>query len=86
MKKRYDEKIIERYNAGEIGLFKGKVKWFNDQKGFGFIRTEEPKDYFVHYSAIISPDQRRSLKENDLVEFNVVEGDKGPKAVAVKKI
>jgi CspA family cold shock protein len=58
----------------------GKVKWFNESKGFGFItRDDGQKDCFVHYSAI-QGSGFRSLKEGDRVEFDVVEGQKGPAA------
>jgi CspA family cold shock protein len=57
----------------------GKVKWFNDSKGFGFIEQENGEDVFVHYSAI-SMDGFKTLKEGQLVEFNVVDGPKGPQA------
>ena len=60
---------------------KGKVKWFNRTKGFGFI-TGEDKEYFVHESEI----KKGPIDENDEVTFDVEEGDKGPKAVNVKKI
>ena len=61
---------------------KGKVKWFNSTKGFGFITTEEGKDVFVHFSAI-KMDGYKSLDENEEVEFDVVEGEKGPQAANV---
>ncbi len=60
----------------------GSVKWFNDAKGFGFITTDEGNDVFVHYSAI-NADGFKSLKEGDKVEFEVVEGEKGPQAANV---
>ncbi len=63
----------------------GTVKWFNDQKGFGFIEHEGGKDVFVHQSAIIA-DGYRSLLEGDRVEFTVENGPKGPSAANVKKI
>jgi len=63
---------------------KGKVKWFNERKGYGFIETEKGEDIFVHYSDI-EGDGFKSLIEGDEVEFDVVEGDKGPKAVKVTK-
>lgn len=62
----------------------GRVKWFNDAKGFGFIEREGGPDVFVHYSAIQS-DGFRSLKENDEVEFEVREGPKGLQAANVVK-
>jgi CspA family cold shock protein len=64
----------------------GKVKWFNDQKGFGFITPEDGgRDLFAHFSEIQS-DGFRSLKEGQSVEFEPVEGDKGPKATKIKVI
>ncbi len=63
----------------------GKVKWFNDQKGFGFIETEGSDDIFVHFSAI-SGDGYRSLNENDEVEFEIVQDAKGPRAENVRVI
>ena len=58
---------------------KGKVKWFNDQKGFGFISVEGSKDVFVHHTAI-QGEGYKSLSENQEVEFEVVDGPKGPQA------
>ena len=58
---------------------KGKVKWFNNTKGFGFIEREGAQDIFVHYSAIKS-EGYRTLKEGQLVEFSVGQGAKGPQA------
>ena len=61
----------------------GTVKWFNDQKGFGFITREDgEKDCFVHYSAV-QVEVFRSLAEGQRVEFEVVDGDKGPAAANV---
>lgn len=62
---------------------RGKVKWFNATKGFGFIEREDGSDIFVHYSAINS-DGFRSLAEGQEVEFEVVEGDKGLQAANVQ--
>ncbi|MDP3882363.1 MAG: cold shock domain-containing protein [Nanoarchaeota archaeon] len=61
----------------------GKVKFFNDVKGFGFISAEDGKEYFVHSSGLNSG---VSIKEGDSVSFEVEQGDKGPKAVKVSKI
>ena len=61
---------------------KGKVKFFNDQKGFGFIAGEDGKEVFVHKSAL---EDGVVLHENDSVTFDVEAGDKGPKAANVKK-
>ena len=64
----------------------GKVKWFNDQKGFGFIAPDAGgKDLFVHYSEV-QASGFRSLQEGQAVEYQVAESDKGPKATAVKPI
>ena len=63
----------------------GTVKWFNDAKGFGFISREGGPDVFVHFSAIESSGFK-SLAEGDQVEFEVVQGQKGPQAAEVKKI
>ena len=61
----------------------GKVKWFNAEKGFGFIEGEVGKDVFVHFSAI-TMDGYKTLDEGVAVEFDVIEGAKGPQAVDVK--
>lgn len=66
-------------------MSKGKVKWFNEKKGFGFIEQEEGGDVFVHFSAI-QDDGFKTLSEGQQVEFDVVEGKKGPQASNVVKI
>ena len=65
---------------------RGKVKWFNDQKGYGFITPDEGgKDLFVHHSAIMA-DGFRTLAEGQAVDFEVEESEKGPKAKNVKPV
>ena len=64
-----------------LKLTKGTVKWFNDRKGFGFITPEEGPDVFVHLSAISERNEDyKTLKVDDKVEFEIVEGQKGPQA------
>jgi CspA family cold shock protein len=63
---------------------KGKVKWFNDMKSFGFIEVEGKDDVFVHASALTNG--LVTLNEGDQVEFDLVQGEKGPKAENVKKM
>ena len=63
----------------------GDVKWFNDQKGYGFIAHAGGDDVFVHHSAILA-DGYRSLSEGDRVEFSIEQGLKGPAATDVRKI
>ena len=64
---------------------KGKVKWFNSEKGFGFIEAEDGNDVFVHYSAIQS-EGFKTLEEGQEVSFEVVEGARGPQAANVTKL
>ena len=66
-------------------MLKGKVKWFNKEKGFGFITSEEGKDYFVHFSGILG-EGFKNLEENQIVSFEVEEGAKGPIAVKVSVV
>ena len=65
-------------------MLQGKVKWFNESKGFGFIEQEEGNDVFVHYTAIAG-DGFKTLAEGDAVEFEIVDGPKGPAAANVTK-
>ena len=71
----------ERY----VSRIKGKVKWFNNAKGYGFIGRDDGPDVFVHYSGITS-EGYKSLAEGDDVEFEIVEGQKGPQAANVYKL
>ena len=64
---------------------KGTVKWFNEEKGFGFISVEGEDDVFVHFSAI-QADGYKTLEEGQQVEFEVVQGAKGPQAANVVRI
>ncbi|MBU0605168.1 MAG: cold-shock protein [Candidatus Omnitrophica bacterium] len=66
-------------------MVKGKVKWFNDAKGYGFITPENGKDVFVHHS-VITGDGFKSLKEGQDVEFDVTQGPKGEQAANVVKL
>ncbi|AUS95519.1 cold-shock protein [Clostridium thermosuccinogenes] len=64
---------------------RGRVKWFNAEKGYGFIEREDGNDVFVHFSAI-AMEGFKTLEEGAEVEFDVVEGAKGPQAANVQKI
>ncbi|SCN39606.1 Cold shock protein CspC [Bacillus cereus] len=63
----------------------GRVKWFNAEKGFGFIEREDGDDVFVHFSAI-QQDGYKSLEEGQRVEFDIVDGARGPQAANVVKL
>ena len=63
----------------------GKVKWFNAEKGYGFIETEDGGDVFVHFSAI-QGDGFKTLEEGQAVEFEITDGNRGPQAANVNKL
>ena len=67
-----------------VSRLRGKVKWFNNSKGYGFIGRDDGPDVFVHYSAILT-EGYKSLQEGDDVEFEIIQGDKGPQADRVTK-
>lgn len=66
-------------------IFSGKVKWFDAQKGYGFIEREDGDDVFVHFSAI-KDEGFKTLEEGQDVEFEIVEGDRGPQAANVVRL
>jgi CspA family cold shock protein len=68
-----------------VHVAQGTVKWFNNEKGYGFIAVDGGQDVFVHYSAIQS-EGYKSLDENQRVEFDVVQGPKGPQADGVRVV
>lgn len=70
---------------GGVNMENGVVKWFNADKGFGFIQLEEGNDVFVHYSAI-QEEGFKSLEEGQEVSFEIVEGERGPQAANVTKV
>ena len=74
------------WSQGELQMAKGSVKWFNDQKGYGFIVPEDGgKDLFVHHTNI-QMNGFKTLKEGQKVEFDAAEGKKGPEATNVKPL
>ncbi len=66
-------------------MSKGTVKWFNNQKGYGFISDEEGNDVFVHYTGL-NMDGFKTIEEGQAVEFEIVNGAKGPQAANVTKL
>lgn len=71
--------------GGNVNMQNGKVKWFNNEKGFGFIEVEGGDDVFVHFTAI-QGDGFKSLEEGQEVSFEIVEGNRGPQAANVVKL
>lgn len=69
----------------EVSIMKGIVKWFNNQKGYGFISDEQGRDVFVHYSGL-NMDGFKTIEEGASVEFDVIDGAKGAQAVNVTKL
>jgi CspA family cold shock protein len=67
-------------------MLTGVVKWFNDEKGYGFISGEDGSDVFVHYSAIKEEGRRKNLNEGEQVKYDIVEGPKGLQASNVQKL
>ena len=65
-------------------MMEGRVKWFNDKKGYGFIETDNEGDVFVHYSAI-QGEGFRSLQEGDKVTFDIEQSPRGPQAIDVRR-
>lgn len=80
-----EESLRKVLEEGLMARMKGKVKWFSAQKGYGFIEMEDGKDIFVHHTAI-KMEGFRALEPGDSVEFDIMEGPKGPQAANVKKV
>jgi CspA family cold shock protein len=68
-----------------VAQYTGEVKWFNNAKGFGFLGRENGSDVFCHFSSILS-EGYKSLKEGDPIEFDVIQGEKGPQADKVRRL
>ena len=81
----YSNSVRGELTRGEMSVLKGKVKWFNNDKGFGFIEYNDSEDIFVHYSSILSKGYK-TLVEGQYVEFELVRTDKGLQAKNVVEI
>jgi CspA family cold shock protein len=77
--------MLQIFERRDVSMVQGTVKWFNESKGYGFITRDDGDDVFAHYSAI-DGNGFKTLSEGDIVSFDVVEGDKGPKAINIVKI
>jgi len=64
----------------------GFVKWFSNKKGYGFLTSDDGKDYFCHYKSILSDDDYKALEEDQRVEFDIVESPKGEAAINVRLV
>jgi CspA family cold shock protein len=73
------------WSASNLAQYKGTVRWLNNAKGYGFLGREGGADVFVHYSSL-QMDGYKSLKEGDEVEFDIIQGTKGPQAVQVVRL
>jgi cold shock protein len=80
-----DAQYEVRRGAAQVAQYKGTVKWFNNAKGYGFLGREGGADVFVHYSSI-QREGYKSLKEGDEVEFDIIQGTKGPQADQVARL
>jgi len=82
----FDTSFVSRKGlGGKSNMQNGKVKWFNNEKGFGFIEVEGGDDVFVHFTAI-QGEGYKSLEEGQEVSFEIVEGNRGPQAANVVKL
>ncbi len=76
---------LNEQQESDVAQYKGTVKWFNNAKGYGFLGRDDGADVFVHYSSI-QLDGYKTLKEGDEVEFDIIQGTKGPQADHVSRL